>query len=626
MEPFQAPKKPRSTARSRRVKIGTWLFKVADRFFIRVPIPRALREAYRADGKNAWEVFEPLRDEAGQPVADRRDAERFVRSRGAEIEAEFKRQQKAAEERKRTHRTMTKEDVERIALRWFNNEFERLALADLDPKPPSAEAVNAVIDGVFSALQLPADSDLRQRVQQRLLNMDDQTTEEGLAKLERMLQRALSKNDFVFVSKPLADVLRSENLSADASSIEYKLLGQTLLRGMLENVRQRQKRRQGDLTGAKIDPLFNKVPASLPAHGIPLKELIANYQRDRGGKWSQKTKDGYALIFRALKELLGEAKGVRTITREDCRRVRDILVDLAPNYTKLPATRGKPMEEAAKISRQLDLPKRKPESVNSYLNNLAALFNYALEEEFVDRHPAKKLQVQVVIRKKERKKPFDLEQLKAIFKAPLYAGCKNDGTGYATPGDSVQRRGRFWVPLLSLWTGMRLNECCQLLVEDVRYLDNVPVIVISEDAEDGVDDKRVKTEAGERYVPVHPELERIGFLAHWHEMRKRKERRLFPDLPMGANGYYSDPFQKWFGRFLEGVGARKPKTSFHSFRHTYRDALREADISAERVKALGGWANTEVQEDYGKGLKPATLYQEIKKVRFEGLDLSHLHV
>jgi integrase len=50
----------------------------------------------------------------------------------------------------------------------------------------------------------------------------------------------------------------------------------------------------------------------------------------------------------------------------------------------------------------------------------------------------------------------------------------------------------------------------------------------------------------------------------------------------------------------------KPRTSFHSFRHTYRDALREADISAERVKALGGWANTETQEDYGKGLKPAT--------------------
>jgi hypothetical protein len=31
------------------------------------------------------------------------------------------------------------------------------------------------------------------------------------------------------------------------------------------------------------------------------------------------------------------------------------------------------MEEAARISRELDLPRRKRESVNSYFNNLAAL-------------------------------------------------------------------------------------------------------------------------------------------------------------------------------------------------------------------------------------------------------------
>ena len=35
-------------------------------------------------------------------------------------------------------------------------------------------------------------------------------------------------------------------------------------------------------------------------------------------------------------------------------------------------------------------------------------------------------------------------------------------------------------------------------------------------------------------------------------------------------------------------------------------------------------ANNEVQEDYGMGLKPSTLYQEIKKVKVPGLDLKHL--
>jgi hypothetical protein len=33
----------------------------------------------------------------------------------------------------------------------------------------------------------------------------------------------------------------------------------------------------------------------------------------------------------------------------------------------------------------------------------------------------------------------------------------------------------------------------------------------------------------------------------------------------------------------------RSETSFHTFRHTFPDALREADISEERVRRIGGW-------------------------------------
>ena len=57
----------------------------------------------------------------------------------------------------------------------------------------------------------------------------------------------------------------------------------------------------------------------------------------------------------------------------------------------------------------------------------------------------------------------------------------------------------------------------------------------------------------------------------------------------------------------------------------YRDALREADISPERVRVLGGWAGGAGASDiYGGGLRPSTLYREIRKVKYPGLDLSHL--
>jgi integrase len=180
---------------------------------------------------------------------------------------------------------------------------------------------------------------------------------------------------------------------------------------------------------------------------------------------------------------------------------------------------------------------------------------------------------------------------------------------------------------------MRLNECCQLLTSDVRKIDGVWCIIISEDQEDGGDLgdlKRVKTDAGERFVPVHPELERIGFLNYVAEMReKKKSERLFPDLPSGAHGYYSDPFSKWFSgedRFLDKLGLRNKLTTFHSLRHNYRDTMREARLSRDVVLQLGGWAGGKTDDDYGKGLKASTLYREIEKVAYPGLDLSHLYL
>lgn len=96
-----------------------------------------------------------------------------------------------------------------------------------------------------------------------------------------------------------------------------------------------------------------------------------------------------------------------------------------------------------------------------------------------------------------------------------------------------------------------------------------------------------------------------------------------------ANGYYSDPFSKWFGCYLRGpaVVAYSKKTTFHSLRHNCRDALRDTEMSGEMVRALGGWSNGgNISDDYGSGFTPERLYGAIKAVRYDGLDLSHLYL
>jgi integrase len=252
------------------------------------------------------------------------------------------------------------------------------------------------------------------------------------------------------------------------------------------------------------------------------------------------------------------------------------------------------------------------------------MWGWALQEEFLDRNPAAGLKVAAPeTDPRHARRPFSVEQLTRIFSAPLYTGCKDDRSGYAQPGPKVVRRGRFWVPLLSLFSGCRMNELCQLAVDDVVERDGVPVILIKPDPEAG---QTVKTEAGRRVVPVHPELARCGFLKHVEAARKARHDRLFPELKQDRRGYYSDHFQKWFSRFVAKAGARAPRTSFHSFRHNFRDALREANVSRDATLALGGWSAGGTEEIYGDGLRPKTLARAMAKVRYPGLDLSHLHI
>jgi hypothetical protein len=55
-------------------------------------------------------------------------------------------------------------------------------------------------------------------------------------------------------------------------------------------------------------------------------------------------------------------------------------------------------------------------------------------------------------------------------------------------------------------------------------------------------------------IPLHEELARCGFLAFVDQMRRAGHERLFPELQVDRRGYYSDRYQKWFGRHLDKSG------------------------------------------------------------------------
>jgi integrase len=171
---------------------------------------------------------------------------------------------------------------------------------------------------------------------------------------------------------------------------------------------------------------------------------------------------------------------------------------------------------------------------------------------------------------------------------------------------------------------MRQNEICQLLVEDIDQIAGIPVIRVQKTQPW----QKLKSRQARRVVPIHPELIRIGLLDYVKEIQKSGSALLFPDLTLGTRGYMAANFQKRFATFLRSLNLTDGDATFHSFRHTWRDALRQARVPEERVQAVGGWTGVGQDKRYGNWFESPELVEEIageiRKVRYKELDLSHL--
>ncbi|WP_336801390.1 site-specific integrase [Kaistia sp. MMO-174] len=462
----------------------------------------------------------------------------------------------------------------------------------------------------------------RQRLASSLPSpMDIPDRRDELASEMRDLQDEDNENALQAVQGELTAILERHHISIDLQHPTLRPLYSGVHRAMQEQVRRKLRQ----LTDAKLptDELFKGISGDQELQIKPptsFGRLVELYLSDRSGQsLSPKSELKRAVHLRVLREIIGPDTAVHSIDRTMARRVRETLATLPVNASK--RVSGNAIE-ASRIGKEKSMEPISPVTANAYLRTLHSLLELAVTERLLPTNPTNGLKFpDNGPSAKARRHALSTDQLQTIFSAPLYTGCTDDFRGYAKPGPNIIRKGRFWVPLISLFSGMRLNEICMLEVADVERVDETDVIVVRGD-DKGI--KRVKTDAGWRYVPIHPELVRFGFLDHVDKARRNADQRLFPDLQIGSTGYGSDPFSKWFSRFMASLDIKTRRTSFHSFRHTYRDALREADISRERVRALGGWSDGGSEEIYGNGLKASTLATEISKIGYPELDLEHL--
>ena len=181
---------------------------------------------------------------------------------------------------------------------------------------------------------------------------------------------------------------------------------------------------------------------------------------------------------------------------------------------------------------------------------------------------------------------------------------------------SARDAARFFIPLGSRWTGARLNELAQCTVADVRTFDGIPCLSVTTSERDGDGRivpvkqrrKRVKSKAGRRVLPLHPELIRLGFLDYVAERKATGHRALF-DLKWFPKAGYGKYPGRDFRVLTEAVGVWEHKRKvFHSWRATIAQELEEVDLEDTLIdRFLGHSVNTIRARHYGRNREGRTL-------------------
>jgi integrase len=260
---------------------------------------------------------------------------------------------------------------------------------------------------------------------------------------------------------------------------------------------------------------------------------------------------------------------------------------------------------------------------------LAAMFAWLKMKEWISRDPSVALVVEsgaaVEVRKakgrdQDARELFTRADLQQIFSAgPWFRTGRGERTKSGTYREFSPHY--YWLPLIALYTGARINELAQLSLSDLCLgSDGLWSIRIAE-LDDLEEKKKRKNAYSRRLVPVHPKLEDLGLIRWRHALAKRGYRRLFPELKHDAIKGYGKAPTKWFSAYLGRLGwARDGRKTFHSFRSTLvSECVNRLKLTPVETAHISGHArpNDDAISGYIKDQVPAALLLAVQRLDFE---------
>jgi integrase len=429
-------------------------------------------------------------------------------------------------------------------------------------------------------------------------------------------EAALGKGDIAHISIQLDELLDTFQINLDRKSTAYRELGLEVLRAHVRGLRAIQQRVAGEPIETPPLPAPNATPA-IEQVRTTLSSAFESWKRARNR--SPRTVQEYEYAIKLFGELHGDM-ALTAIRKTQVRQFRENLQDVPTKPFRTGRLLRSTLPELAAWGREHpDAPKIGAGTINKLLGALQSIGRWASKEGIVHEEWADPFADMRLDEDDSSRAPFEVGELEAIFTAAVFAKGERPKGG--------QGEAACWLPLLALFGGERLSELTGLTVSDVapNELIGAVAIYINEDRKAG---RRLKTKQSERFIPVHPLLIELGFLDFVAAQAKARgpDAWLFPLVAPGTKG--TAAYSKWFGRYIGAHGVTDTAKVFHSFRHSFIDALRVANVGDEIKHALLGWSGGGIPAKYGAKDKAARfrhrLAESVASVTYTGLDLSHL--